>query len=61
MSSPLAKRLANSGVILVSPTPRYFKWKCDRSEHTENSVCNDYEDDLAEDQDQYRRLLGGWG
>ncbi len=58
----LGKKLLNSRVILVCPTPRYVVGKCcDDPSHIENFGSNDYADDLTEFQDQHRRLLGGWG
>jgi hypothetical protein len=62
LCSAFAKKLTNTKVVLVCPTPRYVLGKCcNETSHIENFNNEDYGDDLTEFQDQHRRLLGGWG
>jgi hypothetical protein len=62
MCSQLGKKLNNSRVILICPTPRYVVGKCcNDPNHIDNFNSSEYGDDLTEFQDQHRRMLGGWG
>jgi hypothetical protein len=62
LCTQIGKKLANTKVILVCPTPRYVLEKCcNDPNHIDNFNNDDYGDDLTDFQDQHRRLLGGWG
>jgi hypothetical protein len=62
LCNPIGKKLLNTKVILVCPTPRYVLEKCcNEPTHIDNFNNDDYGDDLTDFQDQHRRLLGGWG
>ncbi len=58
--SELGKKLLETRVILVCPTPRYVVGKCcNDPSHIDNFGSHEYGDDFTEFQDQHRRLLGG--
>jgi hypothetical protein len=50
-----------ANVILICPTPRYVQEKCcNDPAHIENHSNMDFDEEIAEYQEQHRRVLGGW-
>jgi hypothetical protein len=59
--STLAETIKQSNVLLVCPIPRYVMGSCcTDSAHIENRKSEDFEDELADCQEQHKRVLGGW-
>ncbi len=57
----IADRIKIANVILICPTPRYVHEKCcNDPAHIENHSNTDFDEEIAEYQEQHRRVLGGW-
>jgi hypothetical protein len=59
---PMAGVLRNTGVVLLSPVPRYMHAKCcDDPTHVENFDDPDLDEEIAESLEGYKRVLQNWG
>jgi hypothetical protein len=59
---PLAEALRDTGVVLLSPVPRYIHTKCcDDPSHIENFEDQDLDGEMAEGLEGFKRVLQNWG
>jgi UDP-N-acetylglucosamine pyrophosphorylase len=57
----LAEPIKQSNVVLFCPIPQYVMGSCCTDPaHIENQKSEDFEDELADCQEQHKRVLGGW-
>ncbi len=60
--SPLAEALRDTGVVLLSPVPRYIHTKCcDDPSHIENFDDQDLDGEIVEGLEGFKRVLQNWG
>jgi hypothetical protein len=60
--SPLAEALRGTGVVLLSPVPRYIHSKCcEDSSHIENFNDQDLDGEIVEGLEGFKRVLQNWG
>jgi hypothetical protein len=60
--APMAEALRNTGVVLLSPVPRYMHVKCcDDQSHVENFDDPDLEEEIGVGLEAYKRALQNWG
>jgi hypothetical protein len=59
---PLADAIRDTGVVLLSPVPRYMHTKCcDDPSHIENFDDKDIDSEIAEGLEAFKRVLQNWG
>jgi hypothetical protein len=60
--SPLAEALRDTGVVLLSPVPRYIHTKCcEDPSHIENFDDHDLDGEIVEGLEAFKRVLQNWG
>jgi hypothetical protein len=60
--APVAGALRNTGVVLLSPVPRYMHVKCcDDQTHVENFDDPDLDEEIGDSLEAYKRALQNWG
>ncbi len=58
----LVEPIKQTNVVLICPIPLYVMGRCcSDPEHIENQKAEDFEEELADCQEQHRRVLGGVG
>jgi hypothetical protein len=60
--SPLAEALRGTGVVLLSPVPRYIHSKCcEDPSHIENFEDQDLDGEIVDGLEGFKRVLQNWG
>jgi hypothetical protein len=60
--APMVEALRNTGVVLLSPVPRYMHVKCcEDQSHVENFDDPEIEDEIGDALEAYKKVLQNWG